>query len=436
MAKWVFPLLFAGGSLLPCNSADANPLSEELRHLVATHPEIKTRQAQVESARAGIERAYAGYLPRLDAIAEVGPQYIDSPVTRDAGGGSFTAISEVYGVRLTQPLFDGFATPSELRAARLSQEVGTFTLEGTRQNVLFSGIAAYTEVLRQSRLIALARRNEETIRQQLHLEDERVRRGAGIAVDVLLAKSRLQIAKERRVAFEGGLEDALARYLRLFGHAPEVAQMTDSVPREDLVPATVEAALVFAERENPAIDASLATVEIASEKRRLMRADYYPRFNVVAAANREKDNDLVEGTRTDYSVLLQATWNIFSGFATRAGVAQAAADYRASQDNHERIRREVMEHTRLAWNELQTARARVDLLDNASAIAEEVLSARTKLREAGRETAINVLDAENELYNARINLTQARGDRTLAVYRLLQGMGRLDAATLGYGSTN
>jgi adhesin transport system outer membrane protein len=65
------------------------------------------------------------------------------------------------------------------------------------------------------------------------------------------------------------------------------------------------------------------------------------------------------------------------------------------------------------------------------AIASEVFEARQKLREAGRETVINVLDAENEVYNARINLTQASGDAQLAIYRLLQGMGRLGPAELG-----
>ena len=78
-----------------------------------------------------------------------------------------------------------------------------------------------------------------------------------------------------------------------------------------------------------------------------------------------------------------------------------------------------------------TAQQRVDLLENAVAIASEVFEARQKLREAGRETVINVLDAENEVYNARINLTQARGDVRLAIYRVLQGMGRLGPAELG-----
>jgi adhesin transport system outer membrane protein len=198
----------------------------------------------------------------------------------------------------------------------------------------------------------------------------------------------------------------------------------------ELLPNDLESAVQTARQQNPAIDSSLATVAVADERKRLVRAGYYPTLDVVGSANRENDNDLVRGTRTDLSVVLSATWNLFNGFATSAGLRQAALEYQAARRNHDIVERQVEEATRLA-NQLTTARRRVELLDNAVAIASEVFEARQKLREAGRETVINVLDAENEVYNARINLTQASGDVQLAIYRLLQGMGRLGPAELG-----
>jgi peptidoglycan/LPS O-acetylase OafA/YrhL len=168
---------------------------------------ILAKQKSVAAAEQGIQVAYSGYLPKLDIFGETGPQYIDSPVLESQGGGTWTTI-EVAGARLTQHAFDGFAIPSQVRTARLNLEVALFTLEGVRQNVLFNGINAYVEVLRQNRLVALSRESERTIMHQLNLEDERVQRGSGIAVDVLQAKSRLQLAKERRVGFEGGFADA------------------------------------------------------------------------------------------------------------------------------------------------------------------------------------------------------------------------------------
>jgi adhesin transport system outer membrane protein len=344
-------------------------------------------------------------------------------------------VAEVVGTRLTQNVFNGFATPSQVRSARLNQELAEFTLQGTSQNILFEGIDAYLEVLRQSRLVALAQESERTIMRQLHLEDERVQRGSGIAVDVLQAKSRLQLAKERRIGFEGALADANTRYIQVFDHPPRPSAMRDPRPPADLLPANLDQALTIAREENPAIDSSLAGVAVAEQGKRLARSSYYPSVDVVASATQANDTDLVRGTRTDASVLLSATWNLFDGFATTAGTSQAVAEYKAARKNHDVVERDVLRQTHLAWNEWVTARQRVELLENAVAIASEVFEARQKLREAGRETVINVLDAENEVYNARINLVEASGDVTRAAYQLLQGMGRLGPAELGLTPT-
>lgn len=408
----------------------AQTLEEELQGLINDNPEILASRKSVRSTIKGVDGAFAGYLPRVDATGESGPEYIDSPLLRNTNEQDWNKVKTVGALTVTQNLFNGFGTPSAVKTARLNVEVAEFTLAGTRQDVLFRGTRAYIDVLRQKRLIELARLNESNIKHQLNLEDERVRRGAGIAVDVLQAKSRLQIAKERRIAFEGALEDSVARYIQVFGHAPDLKRMTEPVPPETLLPQDLDEGLKIADGDNPLINSSRATVEVARERRRSARADYYPTVDVVAGANYENDVDLVEGERRAYSVVLRATWNLFNGFATKAGVAQAAFDYRASQDNHETAVRRVFEEIRFAWHELMTARQRVELLENAVNIASEVFVARRRLREAGKEDLINVLDAESEVNNARISLTDAAADARIAVYRVLQGIGRLDAGEL------
>ena len=112
-------------------------------------------------------------------------------------------------------------------------------------------------------------------------------------------------------------------------------------------------------------------------------------------------------------------------------INQAIVEYRASQDNQMQISRKVTEQVKLAWQSLITARERLELLENAVNIASEVFESRKKLREAGKETVINVLDAENEVNNAQINFTGASYDERVAAFQLLLAMGRLNAATLG-----
>ena len=131
---------------------------------------------------------------------------------------------------------------------------------------------------------------------------------------------------------------------------------------------------------------------------------------------------------------MQANWELFNGFSTRAAAAQAAHQYLSTIDTANFTRRKVGEEVRLAWQSLDTARERVALLQNAVNIASEVFDARRKLREAGKDTVINVLDAENEVFDARINLVAAQHDARVATFRLLTSMGRLTIPNIAGGA--
>ena len=109
---------------------------------------------------------------------------------------------------------------------------------------------------------------------------------------------------------------------------------------------------------------------------------------------------------------------------------QTAFQYGASKDQLEQVMRQVVEQVRVSWHGLITLRDRLELLENAIDIAAEVFTSRKQLREAGKETVINVLDAEGEIFNARINFTAAAYDERLAVYQMLLSLGRLTPAQL------
>jgi len=419
-------------ALLPGLSAAA-PLNEELADFIYNHPLVQASKTNVQSAGKNIDLARAGYFPTVAATATAGPERIDNPTTRafkEDGGRVWSRTTNTAGLTVTQNLFNGYLTHSTVRTARLNKALAAVTLEGTLQNTLFEGTSAYIDVLRQLRLVQLARNNQATIQRQLNLEDERVQRGSGIAVDVLQAKSRLQIARERRVTFEGSLEDAIARYIQVFDRAPDINAMTDPVPPVEMIPSELDKTVDIALKENPAIGNSAVTVEVSREKRRTVLSEYSPVVDMVGSANYEKNNAGTLGTRRDYSVTLQANWDLFTGLTTGDSLDQVAFDYGTARSNHDQTVDKVIEQVRLSWQALLTARNRLELLENAVNIATEVFISRKKLREAGKETVINVLDAENEVSNAQINYTAASYDERLSIYQLLLSMGRLNPTFL------
>ncbi|MBM3951776.1 MAG: hypothetical protein FJ311_10010 [Rhodospirillales bacterium] len=423
--------IIAAGSLLWSGGADANPLEKELASILVDHPQIQGAIKNIEAARYGIERARGPMFPRITVTGDTGPEVVDSPTTRASESGSDVARTHIIGgVTVTQNVFNGFLTTTQLRTAAINKALTEVTLRGTTQQVLFEAIQAYVDVLKQKRLIEIARETEATIQQQLELEDERVQRGTGITVDVLQAKSRLQIAKEKRVNFEGALQDAISKYTQAFNRPPPIETMTDPRVPAEIVPSSLEQAIEIATSENPSLANSGNNVELAREKRSLIAAELYPVVDIVGKSNYEHNRNTTLGTRRDYSLVLQATWDLFSGFATRSGQAQTAYEYAAVRDAHRHAVNKVMEQTRIAWQAVLTARERLELLENAVNIASEVFDSRRALREAGRETVISVLDAENEVNNAQINLTGATYEERVAVFQLLLAMGRLNATFL------
>lgn len=405
-------------------------LNDELVQMLGSHPQLLAGRERVKAAGAGVREAWGAYFPQVNVNGNVGHARVDSPARR-AGGKPFRGGTNSVGGELRLNVFDGFGKDANLSRSRLQRIAAELELEAQRQQTLFRGVTAYINVRRQDELLVLANLSERTIMRQLRLEDERVRRGSGLSVDVLQSKSRLQIAKQVRVQVEGDRHTAISRYIQVFGHAPRFGRMSDPVPPTTKLPDTLERALGEATTDNPRLKKASRDIDIATQRRRSAAAPLYPKVDLVIEGRRDSGVDGIPGIRRDYTFLVKMTWELFNGFATQSRVIRAARLRSAAQNDHRFVHREVVDEARIAWHRLRTDTQRRELLANAINIAAEVFQARQRLRAAGKETVINVLDAENEVNRARIQHTAARYDAMLAVYRLYFTLGQLTPETLG-----
>ncbi|MBM3516996.1 MAG: hypothetical protein FJX56_03730 [Alphaproteobacteria bacterium] len=300
------------------------------------------------AAEGAIGVAGAGLLPRVTLSGQLGYEEVDSKIRREDFGKSFRRGQDRLTLTVTQNLFDGERKSAQKESAEFSHALAADTLESALQNVLFEGTNAYIDVLCQLTLVRLAEANERTIAIQLNLEDERVRRGSGIAVDALLAKSRLQLAKEQRVVFEGNMQQAADRFTQVFDKVPSPPAMIDPLPPYRLLPDTFDTAITIALQNNPLVANASRLIDVARANQRIAASGYYPRVDVVGVANWEDDINAVPGIRRDWSVLLRSTWDLFAGFSTLSATAQAASQYASSLNNHVFVNRKVAEEVRLA----------------------------------------------------------------------------------------
>ena len=285
-------------------------------------PRVICFSASELSSESGEGIVRSGFLPVLTVTGDIGAEETDSPATR-AAGGHFESDRYSNSVFLTLNVFDGFQTTSDLSAARQATGVAAQSHRGTVQTVILEAATSYLDVLRQGTLVALSRANEQTIQEQLSLEDERVRLGSGIKVDVLLAKSRLQVSKERRTAFETSRADALSRYEQVFGHPAAAGALKPPALPEAALPGSLGTALEEVTSSHPAVLTSQRQIDRANALRRSARSGFFPKLDLVAQHNWEDDVDGVVGTRRDHAVLARVTWELFSGFNPRSGARYA-----------------------------------------------------------------------------------------------------------------
>jgi len=403
--------------------AHAQLMAEELRSLIQTNPRIEEQRAILRRTQESVRSARSGYLPTVTATSSLGKELVSNTTTRAAGTQGDFQQFKALGIQIRQVLFDGGGTDNRVSSALMARDSVAYALESTVQTVMLQGVTAYLGVLRLNELIRVARARERTIREQLNLETERVERGAGIEVDVLQAKSRLQLAIEARVDLEGQLRQAVASYIQSFDSSPDITQMRlEPVPME-VIPPTIDDALYIARDENPLITGREFLARSARFTIEAERGAYLPSLSAVGRMNYESN---VSGTRNvdkDMAVLIEASWEIFSGFRTDAAVASAQESWLEQLAAADRTQREVERQVRQAWTKYQNTSERKELLFNAVSIAQEVFVARQKLRSAGKETTLNVLDAENEVFQAEQNLIRADYDTRIAVYELATAMG-------------
>ena len=408
-------------------NAQAQSLNDELRELVASHPQIRSKTESFNATEQGIGVARSAYYPTARLAVDGGPEYYDTVDRLNTQGKPFLrGTTDSSGIVVTQRLYDGGATEASVGSADVTHSLSGADLRSTRQNVILEGIKAYLSILRLTHLIDLSNENVHIVQDQLKLEDERVIKGAGMGEDVLLAKQRLQVAKEALVRYKGEMDTAVANYSQVFGHPPMAEALSEPMVPAQVLDNSIENAIDTAEKNNPSLEAAKLSIDLSTQKQRGAEAGYMPTIDLVGKADFQHDKLAETGDRKDWSILLTATWEFFSGWKTQSQVAQASYEHGAAMDNNLYQTRKVKELVRTSWAKLHTARERMGLLENAANLAEELLQASQKLHKAGKETIFNVLDAENRMIQSRIDYAQAYYDMASATYEILNAMGLLE----------
>jgi adhesin transport system outer membrane protein len=377
--------------------------------------------------------AKSGWFPKVDIAAESGSEKITTTPYASGVPSPTPQATDLQrkkqSVTVTQNLFNGGKTLATSNVAKIERQMKDADRSATSQEILLEAITAYLNVLKSQMLINLSAINEETTKRQLDMEKQRVERGGGVIVDELQAATRLQIVRERRVVYEQGMRDAVSSYEQVFSKSPDLKVFQDVDIIKSRMPVSVDSAIEDAETSNPRLLAARLATERTYRLISMENAGFMPNVDLVGTHNRERDAGQLYRKEED-SVLVKMSWNLFSGRETLSRAQAAAYDYRESAEKEKNIGNKTKESVRVAWNQYKKGIERLELLDSAVKTSQGVMRGRKKLRDAGKETALAVLDSEVEHFGLLANKVNAMIDAKMGSYRLLSALGKLDIDSL------
>ncbi len=306
---------------------------------------------------------------------------------------------------------------------------GRANLANTEQNVLLETAEAYLGVVWAQSALELNRGNVQVLTRQLDAAEAGYARQMRTLTDVAQARARLADAVAALRQAEEALDTARGRYLAVVGELPEMLTFPERVP---VLPEARDAALRAAEDANPNVQGALYAVEAARAAVDASEAEILPTVAFEASDSYSSNPSMGIADQRVQALGVVMRMPLYQSGAEYARIQARKQELGQRRQLLDAARRAARQQAQEAWNALAAARAQVQSFDasvQANQVAQDGVSA--EYLRLGNRTLLDVLNAEQELFRARINLIGARRDEAVAAYRGMAAMGRMTAESLG-----
>jgi outer membrane protein len=414
-------------------SASAETLESALARAYGGNPTLDAQRSAVRAVDENVPIALSGYRPTIAATANAGLSYTTGQAGSILGGTGTRAYREglvprSIGLQVSQNLFNGFRTANSTRQAE-SQVLGAReTLRTTEQTTLFNGAQAYMNVLRDTAILDLQRNNVEVLEEQLRQTRDRFNVGEVTRTDVAQAESRLAASRSQVALAEANLQSSIATYRQIIGVEPR--QLAPGRPVDRLVPPTLVTSVQIGLSEHPAVISALHAVDAAELQVKVAESALAPTLNLVGSVANAYDSSVPNDQSLSASLVAQLSVPIYQGGAAYAQIRQAKETAGQRRIEAEATRDQVRASVIASWGSLESAKANVQAAQAQVAATEVALTGVREEARVGQRTTLDVLNQQQELLNARVNLITAQRDRVVASYSVVQSIGRLTSKSL------
>jgi TolC family type I secretion outer membrane protein len=352
-------------------------------------------------------------------------------------------VQKTMAINLVQPVY----TPGAAAAVRSADNVvlaARASVKSIEQQTLLIALSAYVQVWRDGQLVKLFKDNEVALDHHREITQQRFKYGEVSNTDNLQTETRLSKARADRTVTEGALEGSRATFRQVVGFEP--GELPDALPDAilnrflALMPATLDEALAVASQNNADVISSRYAVAASREAVDAIGRDRQPQLRLLGILSHSLDNftshipksnpNLYLTKDFNYQVGLQLVVPLYRGGAVDSQVRAAKQTLQQRQFAVDTALRGAERAVTAAWQSLSAARRAMDDRLRAVAAAEQALDGVRLEAVAGTRTVLDILNAQQELVDARASLVTTRTTDWIATATLLAALGRFTAENL------
>jgi len=269
---------------------------------------------------------------------------------------------------------------------------------------------------------------EVTLRQTR----DRFNAGEVTRTDVAQAEARLSTGRSQLAQAESNYVSSRAIYLQVIG-VPAPARLAAAAPVDRFSPRTLDGSIGRGRSQHPTITTAMYNVDVATQQVKVAEGSLYPTLSAVGSVQKTygSTSALTVIENLNASLSAQLSVPLYQGGSEYAAIRQSKETLGQRRLELDNARDTVQQNVTTAWGQLEAAKAQVISTSSSVTASEIALNGVREEARVGQRTTLDVLNAQQELVNARSALVTAQRDRVVASYTLLATTGALSPQVLG-----
>jgi outer membrane protein len=442
-ARRVMSTLMTSALVLSSVAVRADTLNSALANAYQNNPQLNSQRAVVRQTDEQVPQALSGYKPTVSATVASGEQLTSTlsksqpnpAVAPTYPRNTLSFATNSVGVTASQTLYNGFQTANRVRQAESNTSAAREALRVAEETVLLNAATAYMDLLRDSALLDLQRRNVEVLQEQLRQTRDRFNVGEVTLTDVAQTEAQLAQGRATVLTAEAQYARSRANYRQFIG--VEAGVLQPGAPVDRLTPRRLVEAIEIARARHPSVGVAQFGIDAAVLQVKINEGSLYPQARLLGTVQQNWDPNPPNVVQ-QFNAFVQAQITIPIYNAGPAGASDTFSSIRLAKEvvgqkrmDLDTARDQVQANVVTAWGQLEAAKAQILATQAAVAASEIALNGVREQARQGQRTTFDILLAQQVLVNSRVSLVTAQHDRVVASYTLLGAVGELNLPKLG-----